>query len=205
MLFRTTDWEGYGAERSEILNFIKDQGIKNVIFLTTDLHLNLMNEVFIDLFANASPIAYEVVTGPVGAETDKDRILRLLGPAIGPVFVQARENLLTLVGADCRNIDTYSYGRVTVSQNGIAKIALKDGDKNIIHDDIDPSIDCTKTFGTLGFPKSSAQVNSVKEKSSQIEEIKKVWNDLQGEKSAVTEGRIDLGNAMSGLNLNPFA
>ena len=201
-------WEGYGAERSEILNFIKDEGIKNVIFLTTDLHLNLMNEVFIDRFANPSPIAYEVVTGPIGAETDKDRILRLLGPVIGPVFVQARENLLTLLGADCRNIDTYSYGRVAVSQvaGGIAKIALKDGDKNIIHDDINASIDCTKTFGKFDFPKSSAQANSVKEKSNQIEEVKKAWNDLQDEKSAVTEGTIDLGNAMSGsgLNLNPF-
>ena len=44
------DWEGYGAERSEILDFIRNNGIKNVIFMTTDLHLNLMNEVFIDRF-----------------------------------------------------------------------------------------------------------------------------------------------------------
>ena len=60
-------WEGYGAERKEILNFIRDNAIKNVIFLTTDLHLNLMNEVFIDRFADPAPIAYEVVTGPIGA------------------------------------------------------------------------------------------------------------------------------------------
>jgi alkaline phosphatase D len=180
--FPYDSWEGYGAERSEILNFIRDKGLKNVIFLTTDLHINLMNEVFIDHFSDPSPIAYEVVTGPIGAETDKDRILRLFGLA-GPTFVQARENLFTLVGADCRNIDTYSYGKVTVSEGvGIATIALKDGDKNVIHDDVDPSIDCTKSFGTLDFPKTSAQV-----------------------KTSVTEGAIDLGNGMTGLNLDPFA
>ena len=84
--FPYDSWEGYGAERSEILNFIRNNAIKNVVFLTTDLHLNLMNKVSIDLFTDPSPISYEVVTGPIGAETDKARILRLLGPA-GPLFV----------------------------------------------------------------------------------------------------------------------
>jgi alkaline phosphatase D len=151
-------WEGYGAERSEVLNFIRDNGIKNVIFLTTDLHLNLINEVFIDRFTDPSPIAYEVITGPVGAETDKDRILRLFGPGLGPVFLQARQNLLTLAGADCRNLDSYSYGKVTVSKaGGIAKVVLKDGDKNILHDDVNPSIECNKSFGKSDFPMSSSQ------------------------------------------------
>ena len=124
--FPYDSWEGYGAERSEILNFIRDNGIKNVIFLTTDLHLNLMNEVFIDCFTDPTPIGYEIITGPIGAETDKSRILRTFGPA-GPLFVQARENLLTLAGADCRNLDSLSYGSVSFSKvAGVTKITLKD-------------------------------------------------------------------------------
>ena len=95
--FPYDSWEGYGAERSEILNFIRDNEIKNVIFLTTDLHLNLMNDVFIDLFTDPTPISYEVVTGPIGAETDKARILRLLG-RLGPSFVELREHLFTDAG-----------------------------------------------------------------------------------------------------------
>ena len=64
--------------------------------------------------------------GPIGAETDKARILRLLGPA-GPIFVEARESLLTLAGADCRNIDSYSYGSAILSKvTGELKITLKD-------------------------------------------------------------------------------
>ena len=41
-------WEGYGGDRSEILNHIRDNDISNVVFLTTDLHANIANDVFID-------------------------------------------------------------------------------------------------------------------------------------------------------------
>ena len=43
-------WEGYGAERSEMLNFIRNNGIDNVEFLTTDNHATLQNQVSIDRF-----------------------------------------------------------------------------------------------------------------------------------------------------------
>src|SRR5437867_2156565 len=69
--FPYDNWEGYAAERSEILKFIADHSIKNVIFMSTDSHLNLMNQVFIDKFTNPKEIANEVVTGPVGALTDE--------------------------------------------------------------------------------------------------------------------------------------
>ena len=62
-------WEGYGAERSEILNFIGDNDIKNVIFLTTDFHASLVNQVFIDRFADPESIAVELVTGPIATDT----------------------------------------------------------------------------------------------------------------------------------------
>ena len=62
-------WEGYGAERREILNYIRDKGISNVLFLTTDGHQNVMNDVFVDKFTDAAPIAYEVMTGPIASVT----------------------------------------------------------------------------------------------------------------------------------------
>src|SRR6266498_2776799 len=45
-------WEGYAAERNELLNFIKDNNISNVVFLTTDSHASYQNEVFRDRFEN---------------------------------------------------------------------------------------------------------------------------------------------------------
>jgi len=202
--FPYDSWEGYGAERSEILNFIRDNGIKNVVFLTTDLHLNLMNEVFIDRFTDPSPISYEVVTGPIGAETDKARILRLFGPA-EPLFIQARENLFTLAGADCRNIDSYSFGSVSFSKvGGTAKIALKDGNGNIIHDDSNPNIECKKSFGKFEFPKSAAEAKGANVKTLNVEKLQKLWSGLQGKGKNSTEGTLNLPNGFGEFNNNPF-
>ena len=203
--FPYDSWEGYGAERSEILNFIRDNEIKNVIFLTTDLHLNLMNEVFVDLFTDPTPISYEVVTGPIGAETDKARILRLLGPA-GPFFVQAREKLLTTVGADCRNIDSYSYGSASFSRfSEIVTITLKDQNGNTIHDDVNPNIECKKSFGASEFPESTSQLKGTNQKSIDIEKLKELWKDLQGQELTTAESLLNLETQLSSFNTDPFA
>ena len=37
-------WEGYAAEREKLLVFLK-ANVRNVVFLTTDTHANLVNEV----------------------------------------------------------------------------------------------------------------------------------------------------------------
>ncbi|HTH20972.1 MAG TPA: alkaline phosphatase D family protein [Nitrososphaeraceae archaeon] len=201
-------WEGYGAERSEILNFIRDNEIKNVIFLTTDLHLNLMNKVYTNLFTDTTPVSYEVVTGPIGAETDKARIIRFsegIGADPKP-FLQARELLFTIAGADCRNIDTYSYGSVSFSRfSGAVTITLKDQNGNTIHDDLNPSIECKKSFGPIDFPESASQINDANKMSAHIEKPIELWKDLQGEKSTLIKGILNLGDEMSGFKNDPFA
>ena len=68
-------WEGYGAERSEILNHIRDNDISNVVFLTTDLHANIANDVFIDKTTDPTPIAYEAISGPIATNTYRHEIL----------------------------------------------------------------------------------------------------------------------------------
>jgi alkaline phosphatase D len=200
-------WEGYGAERSEILNFIRDNGIKNVIFLTTDLHLNLMNEVYTNFFSDQTPISYEVVTGPIGAETDKARIVRFAGgeEAAKPL-IMAREFLFTNVKADCRNIDTYSYGSVSFSRfSETVTITLKDQNGNTIHDDINPNLECKKSFGPFDFPESTSQVNDANKMNANIEKLKELWKDLQREKSTTAEGLLNLETGLSGLNTDPFS
>lgn len=147
-------WEGYAAERKEILNFIRDNNIKNVIFLATDLHLNVMNDVFIDRFADPTPMAYEFITGPIAALTDENRILRAF-PNAGQDAVKAKQNIFSLLSVDCRNLNEFSYGSVDVnSKTGLAKVTLKDEDGKVIKDQLNPETKCTKTFGT------SASANS---------------------------------------------
>ena len=60
---------GYRAERNDLLKFIADNGIKNVVFLATDDHQNRVNELtYTDNgVVKVLPNALSVVDGPIGA------------------------------------------------------------------------------------------------------------------------------------------
>jgi alkaline phosphatase D len=112
-------WEGYAAERERLLESLK-ANVKNVVFLTTDTHANLVNEVRSKTLSGA-PEGYgvwEVVTGPVATNTFAKEIDSTLGQqgagtAIGALFFKpAPPNGM---GMRCAALDTYSYAQVTVT------------------------------------------------------------------------------------------
>ncbi|MCX7853049.1 MAG: alkaline phosphatase D family protein [Caldilineales bacterium] len=139
-------WEGYAAERAEILNFIRTHRLANVIFLTTDAHANLMNEVFVDRFTDPTPVAYEAVTGPIAAATLGSRLQRSGGPELVEQFHRG----LDLVGLDCRRLDAYAYGLVTVEAAGPrAVLRLQDETGAVLRDDRNPARTCALTLGTF--------------------------------------------------------
>jgi alkaline phosphatase D len=122
-------WEGYAAERERLLRFLK-ANVKNVVFLTTDTHANLVNEVRSKTLS-AAPESFgmwEVVTGPVATNTFAKEIDGFLGQkgagtAIGALFFKpAPPNGM---GMRCAALDTYSYAQVTVTASRFT-VALKD-------------------------------------------------------------------------------
>jgi alkaline phosphatase D len=138
-------WEGYAAERAEILHFIRDHGIEHVIFLTTDTHANLINEVFVDRFADPSPVGHEFVTGPIAHPTLQQDILATQGEP-GLAGFNA---LLTLAGVECRHLNVFSYGSVEVNATaGTTTITLKDNTGQVVRDQ-GTSLECQKTLGAL--------------------------------------------------------
>jgi alkaline phosphatase D len=154
-------WEGYGAERNEILNFILDpdnnsstnDSIENVVFLTTDTHATIVNEVFRDRFENGFPalpttIAQEFITGPIATDSFQEEIIRLFGPVDGPVRVAQFQAALSLAGVDCRNIDQDSYALVDVNASaGTATVTSKDQNGAPVTNQAPPPATCTKTYG----------------------------------------------------------
>jgi phosphodiesterase/alkaline phosphatase D-like protein len=60
---------GYRAERNELLKYIADNGIKNVVFLSCDDHQNRINEItYTDNgVVKVLPNALSIVDGPIGA------------------------------------------------------------------------------------------------------------------------------------------
>ena len=61
-------YEGYAAERTEILKFINDNGISNVVFIAADIHGTLVNNLTYQLAPGGAQIAtsaFEISTGAV--------------------------------------------------------------------------------------------------------------------------------------------
>lgn len=156
-------WEGYAAERLEILNFIQGNSIDNVVFLTTDNHATLQNQVFRDRFENCTTlsqscafvnppdtIGYELVSGPIATFTLQEEILILFG-AQGPQRLEQFNQALDLAGMDCRDLNRDSYGLASSSATaGTATIASKDANGAVITDKRpgpDSTGTCTKGFG----------------------------------------------------------
>jgi len=135
-------WEGYAAERNEILNFIREHRLRNVIFLTADAHANFMNHVYVDRFRDPEPIAYEFVTGPIATRT-LGRDLELASPEA----LVAINAILDLIGMECRHLDAYSYGLVEVDpQASSAAITLKDDQGRPLRSQNNPAVTCAKSF-----------------------------------------------------------
>jgi alkaline phosphatase D len=113
-------WEGYEAERQEVLKFLQ-ANVKNVVFLTTDTHATFINDARLQTLEEGGPVntgIFDVVTGPVatknfGLEIDDSTGQPGSGTALrGAFFKPPPPNG---VGMQCAVIDKFSYGQVTVT------------------------------------------------------------------------------------------
>ena len=84
VVFAEDRFEGYAAERTRVLSFIRNKAIQNVVFVSADIHGTLVN----NLTYEAAPIApripvdaFEVVTGAVAYDAP-------LGPTLVNIATQ---------------------------------------------------------------------------------------------------------------------
>jgi alkaline phosphatase D len=126
-------WEGYAAERTKLLQFLKHH-VKNVLFLTTDIHANFINDARLQTLEPGGVVnsgILEVTTGPVATETYKAILDQATGkPGAGIAITQALFRPLPAkggVGMSCAAPDVSSYGEVKVTRNRL-RVELKQGD-----------------------------------------------------------------------------
>jgi alkaline phosphatase D len=137
-------WEGYGGERSEMLNFIRNNGIDNVEFLTTDNHGTLQNQVYIDKFSDPQTIANETITGPIATNTFQNEVIAVAGQLGLFVFNQT----LNLAQIECRHLDRYSYGHVNVNAVAdTATVSSRDATGAVINDQNVANTPCSQVYG----------------------------------------------------------
>ena len=102
-------WEGYAAERARLLTFLR-ANVKNVVFLTTDTHANLINRV-------RGPM-WEVSTGPAATNTMSDGLDLALGRSGGGAALASlffKPSPPRGLGMRCAALDVLSYAQVTVT------------------------------------------------------------------------------------------
>jgi phosphodiesterase/alkaline phosphatase D-like protein len=118
-------WEGYAVERKTLLTFLKDN-VKNLIFLSTDDHGNIVNDARFNTFpSEGGPTnsgIVDVTTGPVATGTFEREISEALmrpdgGRLADSIFLTNSPTAAPFagVGAQCSVINTFSYGQVTVT------------------------------------------------------------------------------------------
>jgi alkaline phosphatase D len=123
-------WEGYAAERIQLLNFLREH-VKNVIFLTTDVHANMVNDARLQTLEPGGPVntgITEVTTGPVATKTFANEINDTIGSSSGATAIRAfffNAPPPTGVGMQCSGLDQYSYAQVTVAKTQL-RVELKD-------------------------------------------------------------------------------
>ena len=117
-------WEGYEHERQRMLKFITDQ-VENTVFLTTDVHANLVNNARFQTLEPGGPKdsgLMDVTTGPIATKSFSQEIDDVGGPNAGQLvtdlFLLPQATGVSPpggMGMECAADDTFSYGEVTVT------------------------------------------------------------------------------------------
>ncbi|MDP9293001.1 MAG: alkaline phosphatase D family protein [Actinomycetota bacterium] len=121
-------WEGYEAERQRVITFLRDK-VKNVVFLTADVHATLVNDVRLRTLEDGGPVnsgILEVTTGPSGTDTFKDDLNDTAGnPQAGDLLNSAffTRQPPDGPGIQCSALDAFSYGQVKVTGSALSIIA----------------------------------------------------------------------------------
>jgi alkaline phosphatase D len=123
-------WEGYAAERTKLLTFLRDN-VKNVVFLTTDVHANMVNDARLQTLEAGGPVntgITEVTTGPVATKTYAGEINGAVGSPSAATSIRAfffNSQPPTGVGMQCSGLDQFSYAEVSVAKTALT-VNLKD-------------------------------------------------------------------------------
>ncbi len=125
-------WEGFAAERADLLRYLQ-QNVKNVIFLTTDVHATMINDARFKTLESGGPEnsgITDMTVGPVATANFGKEIDGTTGQANSYQLVDSA--FLTPpapggVGMHCSVLDQFSYGQVKVTSKQLT-ITPKDID-----------------------------------------------------------------------------
>ena len=121
--FTFDGWQGYPREREQLLTFIRDKGIKDVVFITGDIHTFITGDVKTNM-GKGDTVAIELVGGSITSqglgETDipAGNGVTIKGndanPHTDPNRIAARRGINPWVKA--ADFDHHGFGKVKATQ-----------------------------------------------------------------------------------------
>jgi alkaline phosphatase D len=122
--FTFDSWQGYPREREELLTFIRDRGIRDVVFVTGDIHTFIAGDVRTRMGAGEN-VALEFVGGSVTSqglgETDlpAGNGVVIKGNDVNPATPAALIETLRQINpwVDQADFDHHGYGRVVARRD----------------------------------------------------------------------------------------
>ena len=130
-------WEGYEAERQALLRYLRNK-TENVVFLTTDVHANLVNDARFNTLGGAGVQdsgILDVTTGPVATASYAEEINGTLGTPSGGALIHdvfLKPQPPNGVGMQCAAMDQFSYAQVAVSKQRITIDLLDASDQPVL-------------------------------------------------------------------------
>lgn len=103
-------WDGYPGEREEILSFIADKRLPNVVFLSGDVHVGMAIELARQ--AGVAPVAVEFVNTSVTSQNLDDK---MGWPPLTESLPLAEEFVTTLEHMKWADFDSHGYSIVEVT------------------------------------------------------------------------------------------
>jgi alkaline phosphatase D len=124
--YQFDSWQGYPREREELLTYIRDQQIKDVVFVTGDIHTFIAGDVRTNL-GDGDTVAVEFVGGSITSqglgETDLDAGNGTVikgndkHPNTPPALIDALKGINPWV--DNADFDHHGYGRVVATSSSL--------------------------------------------------------------------------------------
>ena len=130
-------WEGYEAERQALLRYLQEN-VRNVVFLATDVHANLVNDARLKTLEEGGPVnsgIMEVTNGPIATATYSLEISDTVGnESAGPLVQSAffKPPPPDGVGMQCAATDQFSYAQVEVSKQQLTVDLLDLNDQPVL-------------------------------------------------------------------------
>jgi alkaline phosphatase D len=112
-------WDGYPSERRELMTFLRDEGIRNVISLSGDFHAHFAGLVHDDHdAAGSTPVMIDFVTAGISSQSQWASIAGAVETAVAPALAALVAPVLRLIVYDAT---AFGGGKAVVNFNTLIR------------------------------------------------------------------------------------